>query len=115
LSLIGPRAVLPLNAAICDVVNELHDFRDFSLQFRATLDSETDSVKIRVHCAVKPSISDKAINLAHVVNSLGTGFNVDAGDSSNQIACITCFHALYLDEGLYGCISIEKQSMQPYG
>ena len=112
---IGPRAVLPLNAAICEVVNELHDFRDNSLQFRATPNGETDSVEIRVHCAVKTRVPNKAVNLAHVVNSLGTGFNVDAAHISNQIACITCFHALYLDKGLYGCISIEKQSMQPYG
>lgn len=100
MSLIGPKAVLPLNAAICDVVNELHDFRDDSLQFRATLNGEIDSVEIRIHSAIKPRVPNKAVNLTHVVNSLRTGFNVDAGDSSNQIARITCFHALYMDKRL---------------
>lgn len=59
-----------LNAPILDILDELHDFWNVLLQLLATPNAETDSVEIRVHSAVKSCVLDKAVNLAHVVNSL---------------------------------------------
>ena len=91
----GPKAALRLNAPVLHIADELHDFWNVLLQLLATPNTETDSVEIRVHSAVKPCVLNKAVNLAHIVNSLRTGFNVDTAVSSKQIARVGCSHALW--------------------
>ena len=90
------RPLIGLNAPVGDVVNELHDFGHIFVQFSPAPDVEINRIKVGVHSAEDTRITDKAVNLTHVVNSLGAGFNANTAVSSNQILCHGCFHALSL-------------------